>query len=256
VLGVSVYSLAQKLASRNVEMVRLVGRVSGVQTVTYRGHECRVEPVIDEATQNTTALRVHWRGQTIDYPTWLPPGDGEGLEPFKEWFGLMVLADGAESDATARDNWTGDHGPDTRLVAIARYPAEGFDPGSWGLVRRQDWHYRLAQLNPEGPDDQAIEQWDKTYGEIDAIFMPGKYTKRRHPEWIMKSREERHEKLWMYYAMVEITPPMQFRGRDKASEGIVASMGWAWPAASGGCIGLVAGIALWASGRMSRAQIA
>jgi len=255
-MGVAVYELAQKLSARNVDMVRLVGRVTESDSVTYHGQECRVEFLQDESTGHTTALRVHWRGKTIDFPTWMEPGSGELLEKHTGWFGLMILADGAENSNQLKADWSGPDGPHTRLVVAARYPAEGFDPASWGLVRRKDWRYRFVLLDPLAPEDKAIQEWDKSYEQTDAIYLPGKYTKLLHPEYIPATPEARREQLWMYAAMTEVTPPMQFRGRDKGTEGLIASMGWPWPVASAGCVGLVVGIAMWASGRLSRTRIA
>lgn len=252
-MGVAVYELAQRLSARNVDMARLVGRVTRADSVMYHGQECRVEFVPDATTGQTALLRVHWRGKTLDFPTWMEHGEGELLERHAGWFGLMILADGAEDAGQLRSNWTGQEGPRTRLVVAARYPAEGYDPRSWGLVRRRDWQYRMVLLEPEGPDDQAIREFTKSYAAIDAIYLPGKYTRK---ELIPATPEERRENLWMYYAMAEVTPPMQFRGRDKGSEAVIASMGWTWPVASAGCVGLIAGLALWASGRMSRTRVA
>ncbi len=250
-MAVGVRALASNLSHRNIDMVRLVGRVSGIDAVTYKGHECRVETIADDKEAAQT-LRLHWRGQTVDFPVWTEPSDGSFLEPYKDWFGVMVLADGAEGEQEFQDNWKGEGGPKTRLVAIARYPAEGFDPHSWGLVRRKEWHYRLALLHTDGPDDSAIEQWDKTYEQLDAIFLPGKYT---NQHYVPKTEAERHDKLWMFYAMLEVTPPMQYRGRDKGSEAILASMGWAWPVSAAGSMGVLIGIALFASGGIGRTRL-
>ena len=247
-LAVSVWALAQRLSNRNVDMVRLIGRVSGTDAVKYKGIECRVE-ILGGEGETPGSLRVHWRGHTLDYPMWMRPGEGVYLEPYKDWFGVMVLADGAPGREEFHENWTAEDGPKTRLVVAARYPAEGFDPGSWGLVRRKEWHYRMALLNTDGPDDKAVQEWDMTYEQLDAIFLPGKYTSK----WfIPKTEEERHEKLWMFYAMLEVTPPMHYRGRDKGSEAVIESMGWTWPVAGAAVIGLILGTAVFVSAGVKR----
>ena len=255
-MAFGVYALTQRLAARNVDMVRLVGRVSASDSIMYHGQECRVEFIPDEKTGQTGLLRVHWRGQSLDFPTWMEHGDGHLLEQHTGWFGVMILADGAPDAATLKSTWKSPEGPATRLVVAARYPAEGYDPRSWGLVRRRDWQYRMVLLEPEGPPEQAFLEFDKNYEEIDAIYLPGKYTKLYRPHLLPKSPEERHENLWMYYAAAEVTPPMQFRGRDKASEEVIAAMGWPWPVAAGGSIGVTLGLALFASGRLSRTRVA
>lgn len=258
-LGVSVTALARKLATRNIDMVRLIGRLTGSYEIAYEGDVCRVE-VVDGEDGAPGKILVHWGTHTLEYPMWMRPNydEGEFLKPYKDWFGVMILADGAEGEDQLQAQWKGPQGPRTRLVVAARYPAEGFDPGSWGLVRRKEWQYRLALLEPAGPtrSEPTVEQWDKTYEELDAIFLPGKYTKMRHPEWVPATEAERHDKLWMFYAMLEVTPPMHYRGRDKGSEAVIASMGWPWPVAAAGSMGVLIGIAMFVSGRVRRPNAA
>jgi hypothetical protein len=189
----------------------------------------------------------------VDYPIPFADVDSEeGLKKYEEWFSIMLLVDGEESEPALREKWKADeHGvPLTvpRLVVAGRYPADGFNRGSWGLVRRQEWQYHISQLEPDGPDADSIDSHTMSYEQLDALYLPGKYTK---PENILPE-DKRKEKLWMYYAMQHVTPPAQYRGRNKMSDDVVRSMGWAWPAATAACLGMLGGIALFASARVQR----
>lgn len=252
-LGASVVRLGRNLADRNVHVVRFVGRITGEQ-FTFQGQEGSVEHVAPEHSGDDPILRVHWRGQSVDFPIPFTDEDpGEGLDRYAEWFSIMLLVDGADSEDALREKWTAgadDGVPDVvpRLVVAGRYPAEGFDRGSWGLVRRQEWQYHIAQLEPDGPPEDSIDAHTMSYEELDALYLPGKYTEKR----FILPEEERSKKLWMYYAMQHVTPPAQYRGRNKMSDDVVRSMGWAWPAATVATLGIVAGIALFASASVQR----
>lgn len=252
VLGASIVRLGRNLADRNVHTVRFVGRIPA-ELFTFQGHEGSVERIEPKDNQAQPTLRVHWRGRSVDFPIPFDHEDpGEGLDRYAQWFSIMLLVDGEDDEAALRDKWApgADGNPDVvpRLVAAGRYPAEGFDPGSWGLVRRQEWQYHLAELKPDGPAETAIDAHTMSYEELDALYLPGKYTEER----FILPEDERNQKLWMYYAMQHVTPPAQYRGRNKMSDEVVRSMGWAWPAATIASLGVLAGIALFASAGVQR----
>lgn len=252
VLGASVVKLGHNLAERNIKVVRFLGSVQG-DHFTFEGQRGSVERLAPAKAGDDPILRVHWRGQSVDYP--IPFADdhtAEGLDRYADWFSIMLLVDGAETEQGLRELWKTDENgvPVTvpRLVVAGRYPAPGFDRGSWGLVRRAEWQYHLSQLKPEGPAEDSIDSHTLTYEQLDALYLPGKYTKKQY----ILPDAKRKEKLWMYYAMQHVTPPSQYHGREKVSDDVVRSMGWAWPAAAAAVLGMVGGIALFASSRVQR----
>jgi hypothetical protein len=254
-------ALMSRLQERNWYYPRLIGEITTKEFI-YEGHRGSIErvPPIEAGVVEGVepVLRVNWRGQSVDFP--LSDAGGEfplrdGMLAYREWLAVLLIVDGSESREAMRTKWEAEQmglegGVTPRLIIAGRYLAPDYDPGSWGLVRRKEWHYRIAQLHTDGPDEEAIELWDKTYEELDAILAPGKYTK---PEYNLPL-EQRQERMWMHYAMLEVTPANQYRGRNKVATEVVESMGWPWPAAVASVMGILIGIAVAASANLQRVQ--
>jgi len=255
VLGASISRLSSRLEQRNVKTVRFVGAIAG-ERFTFQGHAGRVEFVPAPSPGDDPTLRLTWRGETADFPVPFSDKAGEdGLARFGDWFAISMLVDGEPTEDELREKWRADDrgavGVVPRLVVAARYPApgvEGLEKSTWGLVRRQEWEYRIGELRPDGPPAEAIALSTMNYEQLDALYLPGQYTDKRY----LLSPAERDEKLWMYYAMQTVTPATQYRGRNKSQSDVVGSMGWPWPVAVGSTLGLVAGIAIFASAGVSR----
>ena len=254
-LGASVYQLSRTLEDRNVKTVRFVGAIPG-ERFTFQGHEGRVELIPPDAKGADPTLRLTWRADTADFPVAFADKPGEeGLKRFEDWFSISMLVDGEESESALREKWATDERGEPmivpRLVVAARYPApgaEGLERSTWGLVRRQEWEYRIGELRIDGPPADAIDLRTMNYEQLDALHLPGKYTEKKY----LLPEGERDAMLWMYYAMQTVTPAAQYRGRNKSQTDVVRSMGWAWPVAVGSTLGLVGGIALFASAGVTR----
>ena len=252
-----VVGIGDRLAHRNHEVYRFVGRIDG-DAFAWRGAEGRVDRVPPlgpgVAPGDPASLRITWRGQTVEWPMGAVEQLGApGLDRYENWFQVFLLADGAASDEDLREMWSGGAADGRiRLVAAARYTADGFDPESWGAVRRREWVYRLAELDPDGPAETSLRAHTKRYEELDNLLVPGKYSKKYRPETLPESDEARRRDLWMHYAMQQVTPAPQFRGKDKAIEEFVAWLGWPWPVAAASTLAMLAGVGLMASTGVSR----
>jgi hypothetical protein len=250
-LAVSALFLARTIAERNVDAARFMGRVAGA-SFTFGGHEGSVERFedasaagLDSEIARWGAIRLTWRGQSKTYPVWMEPEeDDDGDERHDRWLGILWLAEGAGSEAEFRERWTpgadGEVSPDTRLVIAARFPAEGWDPGTWGLVRKSEWVYELVELRTDGPDATAMVTHRRTFDELDALTGLHKRNRLENPP----TEAERRRDLWMHVAMEQVTPPSQYRGRTKAIDEVVRSMGWPWKAAVASVMGIVVGLLL------------
>lgn len=264
----SFFSLTQRLTDRNIYLVRLVDNILE-PTFEYQGHLATVEHITAERLRaegtpaRSDALRINWRGQSADFTI---PQNGilhheHGLNKYRRWFGIFVFVDGEESEELLRSKWTPDeHGTypvKPRLVVAARYTAEGYEDQAetWGAVRRREWVYRFAKLHPESerPDpENAISRWTKNYEQLDSLLAPSTYTVKYRPHLLPESEEERKENLWMYYAMIEVTPASDVRGRNKSTEEVIRAMGWTWPLAVASTLTLALAIVLIAASRVTR----
>lgn len=193
-------------------------------------------------------LTIEWRGNTVVLPIVgedRPPYPG--LMRFEDWFRIapMAVAQASSNREVIAMLERGLIEP--RLVIAARYPAEGFDPESWGLVRRQDWPYVFVELHAGGDDADAVSMHRATYRELEDLFAPGPRAKP-----IELSPEERDERFWQHSAMLQVTPSVLYRARDKQVEAGMRAMGWTWPAAGVSVLGLIVGVGLVFMGSVRR----
>ncbi|MFM9956501.1 MAG: hypothetical protein ACKVZJ_00355 [Phycisphaerales bacterium] len=260
-LGVSSVSMARRLSDRpelkHKPHFWFNTRID-VEAFDFQGERCEVtiDPPASTADATgrfpasvTPALVLSWRGQKVRfdfggrYDPRLP-----GMLKHEDWFKLlpMVESEGG-NNATIMDGLR-DGTIKPRLIAAARYPAEGYDEGSWGLVRRREWRYRFAELLVDGPAESSIKTWDTTYKGIERVVAPGPYDK--PVEGL--TEEQRRERLWQYDAMIQVTPPTLFRAKDKVVQEGMAAMSWTWPVAGASVMGLMIGSIITASAGVRR----
>jgi len=195
------------------------------------------------------ALRVLYRGGFTDFPiVGDQPDRLPGLLGYETWFKVLPMVTGERTPKDVEEKLARGE-IHSRVIVAARYPAPGFDEGSTGLVRRSEWVYRLAELNPQGPEPFTVVE--KTYAELDALHTPGKWTAKRHPEWV-KTGEEREHDLWMHYAMQQVTPAPYLRAKDRTLDAALKAMGWTWPAAGVCVVGILAGLLMLGMGSARR----
>ncbi|MBL0926904.1 MAG: hypothetical protein IBJ11_04525 [Phycisphaerales bacterium] len=252
-LGLSSWQMAERLSHRNDlkqrPMVWFYDALSGEEAV-FGGNAIRVETLAAKGEDPVTIV-VHWRGQQARFP--LGGFDRErlpGLLRHSDWFKIMPMA---MARVDSNDELMGLIAQGTvkpRLIAAARYPAADFDPATWGLVRRREWRYVFAEFLPDGPPEQSIRLTDTTLGKIDALFAPGPYDK----PVVGVGEEEKRDRMWQYYAMLQITPPMLYRAKDKQVDEGLRAMSWTWPAAGGSVLVTFIGALVTGFGVVGRRQ--
>lgn len=198
------------------------------------GRLLRVEPIRDEETGATTALRVVWGEASAVVPVGgavveeLPD-----LRRYSSWFALLRTAPGAtEEEAKAAER----EGRST-LLAVVRTPPPGFDPKTWGAARYKDWRYIFLTLTPDG----AIERSEATYRQLAA-----------------------EPRSMHFAAAMQVTPGLFTPGMRSASpltypnykpvRDDLRAMGWTWPAAGVSVLTLIAGGLLLASAGVRRPE--
>ncbi len=233
--------MMQRLSSREIDLVYFNDPV-GDTAFNFEGHSVSIERTAISPDSNPfgaeRALRVSYRDTVVEFP--IVSSDKEvlpGLLGVDDWFKVLPMVTGAASaqDAAAKLE-SGELKP--RMIVAARYPAEGFDSESWGLVRRSEWGYWLAELHPES--DPAITVVKKSYRELDALHTPSKYT----PEEMIPTPEQRKRDLWQHYAMQQVTPSQFFRAKDKNLDSALSAMGWTRPAAGVSGLGIMVSLAM------------
>lgn len=229
------WSMKERLADREIQNV-LFGEpildkaFKYVESPSAVGHDVTIEYITEEELLgDTPVLRVSYRGSSTDFPVFNPPTDVTinlpGLVAFRDWFKVLPMVTGALSAEEAESKLQSGQ-IQTRLVIVARYLPEGYEAGSWGTVRRQDWIYRFAELMPE-PAKSSIRVTQKTYRELDALHTPSVHAKAED----IPTPEVRNRDLWMHFAMQQVTPAQFFRAKDRKLDAALEAMGWTWPVA-------------------------
>ncbi len=194
---------------------------------------------LDESVEIATLedperLEIRWRGEVLTQSL-----EGVKVDPrlpdlmqHEDWLRVMLMAEGAQStDELAAGFESGEIEP--RLIAAMRLPAEGYEPESWGLVRRRDWRYRFIELLPpgeQGTTGGAFEEFTGSYRELDQLADPAH-----------RAEVGREGDLWMYHAMLQVTPPTLYRAKNKPIESAMQAMSWTWPVAGASILGFVLG---------------
>lgn len=227
--------MVARLSERDNHLVWLHRAITSTE-FDYRGHPGRVLTLPAARADGAGApdrVALEWRGQRAEFG--IEPGTRveprlPGLLAHEDWLKVLVLAEGARTEHDIqRGVEAGEIVP--RLVVAMRRPAEGYDPQSWGLVRRREWRYRLVELLPDGPAESSIRVTDSTYAELDKL---GNAAWRRD--------QGREGDAWMFAAMQQVTPSTLFRTRSRPVDEAMRSMGWTWSVAGVSMTALIAGV--------------
>lgn len=249
-LAVSIPVMAQKLASRGDLEDRPVfwfAEPAGEYEFAFRGEPISI--TLAEPETGNPSLDLTFRGNRLVFP--IGPDDDPrlpGLNRHSKWFKVLPMAAAPSGSRQDLMLALADGSIEPRLVVAARYPAEGYDPESWGRVRRKEWRYRFVELKVDGPPEEAVESVERTYGELDALYSPSVYD---DPESIADA-ETRRRDGWQYEAMLQVTPAGAYRSRSKRVRAGMTAMGWTWPAAGVSILLFLGGSALAAASRIPR----
>ncbi len=249
-LVASVPNMVQRLGDRKDLAGRPMvwfGKQATSEPFTFEGERYSVTRV---ESHTGPVLKIGWRDHTIDFPvnTVEDKPDLPGLLKHEDWFKLVPMAVGPyrTQDDFQKALQAGEVKP--RLIAAARYPAEGFDPGKWGSVRRREWRYRFVEFLHDAPPEASIRVTETTYGDLDRVFAPGPHDK---PSETPLTDEQKYARLWEYYAMLQVTPPTMYRARDKLVADGMHAMGWTWPVAGGSVIVAAVGAVVLGASRVT-----
>lgn len=244
-LGVALPSMAGRLAERDNHLV-FFGEPISEPAFAWQGDPIELATVDEPAAEGRPASRVleiRWRDAVHRVP--IVEGMREddrlpGLLRHDDWLSVLGFAEGARTEvdiaAGVRDGVI-----KPRLIVAMRFLPEGFDPGSWGKVRRADWVYRFVEfVRPQdGPEPFRIVEG--TYREINKLGDPA-----------FRRETGREADYWQFAAMQQVTPPTLFRSRNRDVSEAMESMGWTWPAAWVSVLGFIVGAGLTAVGSLRR----
>lgn len=242
-VAISLPVMVKRLQSRHVPMVWFQEPLQG-QEFLFLGEPVRIDVVeASPVGEQVRRLRVRFRGHELLYA--IEPGMQDdprlaGLKRFEDWLRVVPMVTGVQSDEQIeREIAEGACHP--KLLVAMRRLAEGYDPESWGLVRRKDWRYRFVLLDAQAPVEQAVETHEGTYVDLDRLGDP-----------VFRAREGREEEAWKFHAMLQVTPATAYRSKNRPLSEVMGTMGWTWPVAGLSILAALGGMAALALGGARR----
>jgi len=230
----SVFALASRLEGRLVPIVWFLDPILDYD-FAYRGDPLHVQDTTltnDDGTERP-AVTVTYRGRDTLIPIETMDDRLPILQKYEYWMTILPMAEGGNArsaDEIEQRITAGTIKP--RLIIATRHTPEEYDSGSWGLVRRKDWIYRFYEFIHDVPVEESVSITSGTYRELEKLVDPDE-----------RAKDNREGDLWMYHAMIRVTPPNYFPKNKQVDESI-AAMGWAWPIARFSILGIVGGVML------------
>lgn len=237
----SIPAMADRLSHRDLGVVWFNEPITDPE-FRFHGEQVRILTLAGDEAGAQGRLEIHWRDETRSFEIEEGMRDDPrlpGLLRHDDWLRVLVMAQGARSEQELTAGLA-DGTIHARLIVVMRLPAAGFDPGSWGSVRRKEWRYRFVELLPrEVSPDRAFDLMESTYAELDPLGDP-KY---------LKQSGRAHE-AWKYAAMQQVTPATLIRSKSRPIDDAMQAMGWTWTVAGLSVMGLVVGVVMMAISRV------
>ncbi len=163
--------------------------ISG-RTFTAFGREASVTDVPGEGggqqeDGHDWHVRLDYGDESVLIPVEKPPIEhAPDLSIYDEWFAVVAfvrmvpegegnektLVPEARRDAAHADDGgaAGAEGVDEvggegeRVVAMTRVPPPGYDPATWGAVKRSEWSFRFYELKRDGTIERTLRRWPRS----------------------------------------------------------------------------------------------
>jgi hypothetical protein len=188
------------------------------------------DTTIEHAGRTIPAIRIEYAGQSVVTPIKPPPApDLPKLVGYAEWLAVLQIKEYPPKTSVQESTTPASQ----RVAVVKRNPAEGYDPETWGQVRRADWTFDFYVLTPEG----AIEHEQRRFPRSDlgerslaarakAAIDAGKPD---DPDARLHAVAPLEERTWEYASALFVIPALQVP-KYKFKDDAVGAMGWTLPA--------------------------
>jgi hypothetical protein len=214
-----------------------------IEPTTTRTAEVHGRPVsITDATDaaGNAALRVRYGDTEILVPVKNPPApDIPDLGGYAEWAAMLAIRPALKSGEPALDE-RGQQ-PTPRFVLVTRTTPPGFDPQSWGSVRRADWRFTFYEFMPDGTIDAKTFRWprsDRSEHRLEARAQRGDEIAED-----LVAIPPLQERTWQYQAALHVIPKLQMPAQRFKRTALEAA-GWTFPVAGFAMLLLLLGLCL------------
>ena len=170
IFAVSIYPMARRIGDfnahasfLNLHAEPIIGRhikVEGFPQATLTD-DPPASPV-----PGMSAIRLEVSGTSTVIPVKKPPGNIPNLAAYDEWLKVLATYEVVRDDEGAQRRRTGSE----RLVIVVRRTPEGYDPETWGQVRRDEWLFDFYDITREGKVNHVTRRWPRksNYGDPEA----------------------------------------------------------------------------------------
>lgn len=128
-----------------------------------------------------------------------------------------------------------------RLLLICRIPPAGYNPETWGSVRRADWTFDFHEFKEDGAIDSTTYRWPRS--EMGEMGLKKEIEKGDETAKILATIPPLEEQTWQYQAALHVIPKLnvpKYRFKNTAMK----AMGWTLPVAGFSGLGAILGIAI------------
>lgn len=178
-------------------------------------------------------LRLEYAGREVMIPVKRPPAfDVANLGMYEEWVKALAVnrvEPGPQTGAATAVPGT------EQLLIVARRTPDGYDPESWGSVRRDDWVFDFYRLMPDGEVRVSQRRWPR-----------GRRAEARLAEETgnpLREIEPLTERTIEYFAAMHVIPKLNVP-RHKFDDTALspAVLGWTLPVSMLGLLGFTASL--------------
>ncbi|HYE01869.1 MAG TPA: hypothetical protein VD963_01405 [Phycisphaerales bacterium] len=246
VMGLSVWAMARRAAefNRSAEFSDLLAEPVVRREFSWAGRTVRLADGRDGAGRHV--LRLHYGDRAELIRAKEPPvRDLADLGLYKEWLAVLRLRPRAPQPMAGDSPGTaaGPSAPGERLVIVNRLTPEGFDPETWGSVRRAEWRFEIIELEPGGAITRRLFRWPRTErGEKSLARQAAEPGAAPHVLELARL-EPLRERTWEYQAALFAMPTLNVP-KYKFQGDAVSALGWTLPAAGFSVLGLLAGLGM------------
>lgn len=232
-LAVAAPEMVARLRERrdHAPLVRWATKPIADESFKYRGDPVRITTTPSE---DGGSVEVSWRGHAERLP--ITGRDDPRLPELlrhNDWLRVLEIVQVRGMQTPEQALASGQS--ESRLVVVARAPAPGYDPATWGQVREQEWTYTFIELLPDG----TMRRSSMPLGAIEPRTWQDALALQVTPEL------QRN-------AALQITSTTLHPGKGEGVDESFRTLGWTWTAAGLAVLAIAVGSALFGASFISR----
>ncbi len=209
-----------------------------------------VEIVDDFDDQKRAVLRLTFGDTTRLIPVQAPRVRNlPNLAAYEEWAKMLAIN---EVEVGPAGNSVPKAGTE-RLVLVVRRTPDGFDPGSWGAVRRVEWVFDVYDLKPDGQITMQTYRWPRSERSERGLQTRNQSDQPKPHEVALAALPRLEERSVEYFAAMHVIPKLNVpshKFNDTAFSPKV--LGWTLPVSMLSLLAAAGGFAFAVGGRRIR----